>query len=1728
MSALKVFKGSDIKESFSILKNGILGISSKVSASGGILGAFKALVGLHPVITAVAGAIVAMTAAYATMQYFSFDGFYKRATKDREALEETQKSISETTASIEENNNKIQELKNQQANGNYSKSLGNEISKLEQENVILEQQKKLYEEKLKLERQQAAKSAGEALTQTDLYSKAVFNPETGMYETQWEKRTIIDNIRADIEKSQELQKALDDNADSIANLDTSSKKGQKQFKVLSDQRKNLQTALLNTQTSINNQKEQVLNLYNSLFDNDGNIIAGYEDIAKRVESAFPEFNPSKYVRSQFVNRRDGGSDLIKWYSELSSDQQKIVFDLVLNSDTATWDLEKFKSELETTEKVAKLLQDANPLEDFKSSVTKAIENQNNLTAALAAGNSATGMTFEQMQNVIEAFSQIEEFDMADLFERTATGVQMNTKAFKAYNKELQLQTQLELMTAIQQKQQEITNARLKGTDTTDLEKQLSYFQLLLSEYEGSISKYNAYVTASSSANNRDSYGNVVAGYKSVKELIKAGWVTDDSVTSYLDLVLGENWKSDFGTASRAFDQLSTKIDGTNNSLKDYLTTDSSGNLTSQGVWRFAEDAVKLGFGSKGEDGLVKLNLTGNKLDQIAEKLGTSTEMVELFGKALSDAGMDVSFDSAGTKLENVNKRIADLKSELAKMPDGEDKIQKALELKGLQDKQLKYSVDVALSKDGAKSISELLSMDDKELTTYMGVELKDADAVRKYLEQVGQSTGEIPIKVRLDEGQLQSILNHLTGTVTVTPQVEGTPEIPDTSIDVEPRITGDPKIPDQVVKVTPVLTSSLNVASTKVNATLGSSPRTAPTITGVANYKLGQVPRTAPSISGTANYRGNFSGIGSAPTLSGTVKYKGDFSGVGTAPTRASGTMTKVAHADGTAYNVLNYQRLSPSHAGGRVSLPADEYALTNEIGRESIVRDGVWYMLPPGPHMEHLKKGDIIFSAKQTEDLLRAGKTSTYARALSAGTLNALANGTIHAYSGYTGSGYNPWASSGNYNGGNYVGSGSSSIGSGASSGGGSNTSDKSVDNKVDWIEIAIKRFEILLNKLKNIAENTFNSLITRLDATNENIDATTKSIEFQTEAYDRYIKEANSIGLDAGIAEKVRNGDIDINTYNEDTRKKIEEYQKWYEKAEDCSDAIEELKTSLAELYKSKFDNIQKNYENRLDLMEKQAKQFDIELTRLEAQGYRADSSIYQSQIADRQKRIATMKTQLEDLQAAFDYMIDNKSIEEDSEAYYEMMLEIQNVKNEISETEIEVLQLSNTIRDLEWDSFDRALESISDLNDEADFLIDLLGSGKLTDDAGNLNDDGLAVLGLHAQKLDTFMAKSQKYADEIARLDKEISKDPMNETLIGRRKELLKLQREAITAANDEKEAMKELASDGFDAQLESVKKLIDAYSDSLDSAKDLYEFQKSITEKTQSIAEIEKQLAAYQGDTSQETRATIQKLKDDLKKANEDLNDTEYDRYVSDTKKLLDELYIDYEDAINSKLDDVDALVEELIEAVNNNAESILNIIREATDKVGIGLSDEITGIWEGDNHDWGIISSNSDLMAEKMSSVLDAVNAIYRNTCLMSGESATMSFASGGLVDYTGKANVHGTKSKPELMLNARDTKNFLELRDILRELPQVDLAMRTSVKDVNISVPEIASILNAAGNGGCTFGDINIEIDHVENYDDFVNQLQHDKKFEGMIQSMTVGRLSGKSSLDKYSYSWKN
>lgn len=70
------------------------------------------------------------------------------------------------------------------------------------------------------------------------------------------------------------------------------------------------------------------------------------------------------------------------------------------------------------------------------------------------------------------------------------------------------------------------------------------------------------------------------------------------------------------------------------------------------------------------------------------------------------------------------------------------------------------------------------------------------------------------------------------------------------------------------------------------------------------------------------------------------------------------------------------------------------------------------------------------------------------------------------------------------------------------------------------------------------------------------------------------------------------------------------------------------------------------------------------------------------------------------------------------------------------------------------------------------------------------------------------------------------------------------------------------------------------------------------------------------------------------------------------------------------------------------------------------------------------------------------------------------------YATGGLANYTGPAWLDGTKTKPELVLNAQDTKNFLALKDTLSGLQNEQFTSQSNGDlnfDIDINVEKIDS-----------------------------------------------------------------
>lgn len=298
----------------------------------------------------------------------------------------------------------------------------------------------------------------------------------------------------------------------------------------------------------------------------------------------------------------------------------------------------------------------------------------------------------------------------------------------------------------------------------------------------------------------------------------------------------------------------------------------------------------------------------------------------------------------------------------------------------------------------------------------------------------------------------------------------------------------------------------------------------------------------------------------------------------------ATGTATSIAHADGTAYNVLNMRPLSSAHAKGDISLNNDEKALVNEVGVESIVRDGVWSLIPGGAHFENLKKGDIIFSAAQTKALLEHGKIAGHVRAFAQGSLGDYGSiPVLPAHYTPGGSSFRPQGGiSGNKpssNNSTHSNTTSYNNNTGAVNSNTKATNDNTKAAKkstqvFDWVERRLKYFA---DKTKAIADsiNDYISFSQKKSLLQKQIYATNSEMHVNYRSARAYYSKAQSLGLSSKTRKLIEEGrytldDIDTSTESGKAHyDKVQKYMNYYDEYTKCIDAVRELRNEQVELY-------------------------------------------------------------------------------------------------------------------------------------------------------------------------------------------------------------------------------------------------------------------------------------------------------------------------------------------------------------------------------------------------------------------------------------------------------------------------------------------------------------------------------------------------------------------------------
>jgi len=548
--------------------------------------------------------------------------------------------------------------------------------------------------------------------------------------------------------------------------------------------------------------------------------------------------------------------------------------------------------------------------------------------------------------------------------------------------------------------------------------------------------------------------------------------------------------------------------------------------------------------------------------------------------------------------------------------------------------------------------------------------------------------------------------------------------------------------------------------------------------------------------------------------------------------------------------------------------------------------------------------------------------------------------------------------------------------------SSGSSSKDSKETKETFNWVETAISRIQRAVTNLGKTVSATYKSWSTRNSALSSEMSAVTQEISVQQSAYQAYMNKANSVGLSDYYKNLVQNGGMSIEDVTDDTLKEqIQTYKEYYEKALAASDAVQDLRDNLAELAKTKFDNLAKKFENELDLIEHKSSMLDKYIDQTEKKGEIVSEHFYTTLIQNEQTNVDKLQNEYNSLFNQLQDSLSTGGIEVYSDDWYEMVGQINDVEEALVDANSALVDYEKSLLKLRWDNFDYLRDCISDIISETEFLADLLDNKKLFDDSGHLNNYGESLGALYAIEYNTYMNQADEYAKAVDELNKAIAANPNDKDLLDRRQELYDAQREAIKNAESEKNAIKDLISDAYDAQLEALQKLIDKRKELLDATSDLYEYENTISEKTDTIASYQKQLQAYQGDNSEEGIANRQKIQTELEKAQKDLQQTEYEKWKSDQTAMLDDLYSEYETMLNSRLDDIDALVQDVINQSNANSVEIQGTIIDVANQVGYNVSNDLQTILDTNNGMYDMVAFYNENFTGLLTTTNMSINGV---------------------------------------------------------------------------------------------------------------------------------------------------
>ncbi len=1008
-----------------------------------------------------------------------------------------------------------------------------------------------------------------------------------------------------------------------------------------------------------------------------------------------------------------------------------------------------------------------------------------------------------------------------------------------------------------------------------------------------------------------------------------------------------------------------------------------------------------------------INLESTSFTEITDDIA----QVENYIDEISDSDLDPEVKTE--KLENANailEYLVQLQNEA-----GNNSIEINISEEELDQKisDAKAALDELRNEDGSITINDNTEEAITNLQTLlMQKEQLNSPAVMAVdTSKVDGELGDVLSKIQ----EYQSAVQELS--------VQNELKLQGVSIDTSAAQEKVNTLAEEIRGINPDITAKLNIDTTSVQTINASLQGMTPEIlvkagvdsTAIANY-------TPAEKESKVRFKVDSSAVDAWDPPDKTAKLEYTITTIGTLPgnrertltynIRTNGNVPEVngtAHANGStvkSYRFNNWH--GQANASGNWGIREGGTSLVGELGQEILVRGSEFHTIGDnGAEFIQTRPGDIIFNHKQTEALLKNGYVTSRGKMIGS---NANVNGSAYS-SGSGGLGRPSRPSYGMDD--SYAFNSSSQKSSAEKS---ADKASKSAEKAADKFEEIVDSIEILLDRMdRNIQKltdsiETYSYDLSKQSAASDKAMSTIRSnLTTLQSAYNRYIKEANSVGLSSSWKKRVQNGAIDITTItDENLADKIKNYENWYTKALDVQDTIADYQSQLLDLATEKLDNIEQYFENRtnyndefgyltdISTLQNAVNKLTAELDKQVASGvikegsnewYEAMSKIAEMQdalleatlkkyqdIIDNLDRISTtldnsltLKEARGDTITEQDYQrpleVTNEQIDElykkrekllkqqgiydvGSAKYDDYAEQIADIDDEIYGLLGDIEDLKDKIWEVRWEPFFDGMEAAENLRNEMDEIRGLLADEAFIGSDGGLTSDGLANLALISSAMNVEKQRIRDFQEAISKLNEDLDVGNISTSEYEEQlSSFLSEIRSGVSAVNDYEDEILSLHEEMLQAENDIIQNSIEKYQKLNNERQKSDSYARNIRNQTKEINQIEAQLSALSGVTNESALRQKKLLEAQLAELQDELDQTQQDHAYDVRDQGYQNLSDSLNEQLNDTLDNIKYNSSEQERVISEMLDHIVNNYADAYDKINQIISD--TGLVPSD-------------------------------------------------------------------------------------------------------------------------------------------------------------------------------